>query len=146
MSTFGCCFHFGSVSSCFPELFLHWSPVAYWAPTNLGSSSLSVLSFAFSCCSWGSQGKNTAVVCHSLLQWTILCENSPPWPICLGWPYMSWLSFTELGRAVVHVISLISSVIVVFVLSAFSLIRIRGLWKLPDGRDCLWGKLSHIYD
>ena len=24
--------------------------------------------FAFSCCSWGSQGKNTEVVCHSLLQ------------------------------------------------------------------------------
>ena len=20
--------------------------------------------------------------------------------------------------------------------------RIRGLWKLPDGRDCLWGKLG----
>ena len=27
------------------ELFLHWSLVAYWAPTNLGSSSFSVLSF-----------------------------------------------------------------------------------------------------
>ena len=27
------------------ELFLHCSPVAYWAPTNLGSSSFSVLSF-----------------------------------------------------------------------------------------------------
>ena len=23
-------------------------------------------------CSWGSQGKNTEVVCHSLLQWTIV--------------------------------------------------------------------------
>ena len=29
----------------FLELFLHWSPVAYWAPTDLGSSSFSVLSF-----------------------------------------------------------------------------------------------------
>ena len=27
--TFGCCFCFGSVSSFFLELFLHWSPVAY---------------------------------------------------------------------------------------------------------------------
>ena len=26
------------ISSFFLELFLHWSPVAYWAPTNLGSS------------------------------------------------------------------------------------------------------------
>ena len=41
----GCCFCFGSVSSFFLELFLHQSPVAYWAPTNLGSSSFSVLSF-----------------------------------------------------------------------------------------------------
>ena len=29
-------------------------------------------------CSWGSQDKNTAVVCHSLLQWTTFCQNSPP--------------------------------------------------------------------
>ena len=30
--------------------------------------------FAFSYCSWGSQGKNTVVVCHSLLQWTTFCQ------------------------------------------------------------------------
>ena len=45
ISTSGCCFCFGSVSSFFLELFPHWSPVAYWAPTDLGSSSFSVLSF-----------------------------------------------------------------------------------------------------
>ena len=44
-STTGCCFCFGSISSFFLELFLHWSPVAYWAHTDLGSSSFSVLSF-----------------------------------------------------------------------------------------------------
>ena len=33
---------------------------------------------AFSYCSWGSQGKNTEVVCHSLLQWTTFCQTSPP--------------------------------------------------------------------
>ena len=33
-------FCFGSVSSFFLESFLHWSPGAYWAPTDLGSSSL----------------------------------------------------------------------------------------------------------
>ena len=37
-STAGCCFCFGSISSVFLELFLHWSPVAYWAPTDLGKS------------------------------------------------------------------------------------------------------------
>ena len=44
-STTGCCFCFGSIPSFFLELFLHWSPVAYWAPIYLGSSSFSVLSF-----------------------------------------------------------------------------------------------------
>ena len=44
-STTGCCFCLGSIPSFFLELFLHWSPVAYWTPTNLGSSSFSVLSF-----------------------------------------------------------------------------------------------------
>ena len=39
------CFCFGSIPSFFLELYLHWSPVAYWAPTNLESSSFSVLSF-----------------------------------------------------------------------------------------------------
>ena len=38
-----CCF--GSVSSFSLELFIHYSPVAYWAPTDLGSSSFSVPSF-----------------------------------------------------------------------------------------------------
>ena len=38
-------FHFGSASSFFMELFLCYSLVAYWAPTDLGSSSFSILSF-----------------------------------------------------------------------------------------------------
>ena len=41
----GCCFCFGSVASFFLELFIHWSPVVNWAPTNLGSSFFSVLYF-----------------------------------------------------------------------------------------------------
>ena len=44
-STSGCCFHFGSVSSFFLELFIHSSPAAYWASIDLGSSSFSVISF-----------------------------------------------------------------------------------------------------
>ena len=60
-------------------LFLHCSPgEAYWAPTDLVSlSSVSYL-FAFSCCSCSSQGKRIEVFCHSLLQWTTFCQNSPP--------------------------------------------------------------------
>ena len=105
-STSGYSFCFGSIPSFFLELFLHSSPVAYWAPTDLGSSSFSV--FAFSYCSWGSQGKNTEVACQSLLQWTMFCQNSPLWPVHLGWPHTAWLSFTELDKAVVHVIRLAS--------------------------------------
>ena len=102
-STTGCCFCLGSVPSFFLELFLHWSPVAYWAPTDLGSFSFSILSFCLFILFMGSQGKNTEVVCHSLLQLTTFCHNSPPWPDCLGWPYTAWLSFIELDKAVFHV-------------------------------------------
>ena len=46
-STTRWCYCFGSISSFVLELFLHWSPVAYWVPTDLGSSSFSVLSICF---------------------------------------------------------------------------------------------------
>ena len=107
-STSGCCFCFGSILSFFMELFLQWSPVAYWAFTDLGSSSFSILSFCLSYCSWGFQGKNTEVVYHSLLQWTTFCQTSPTWPSHLGWPHMAWLSFIELDNAMVRVIRLTS--------------------------------------
>jgi len=64
-------FHFGSASSFLLELFLHSSPVAYWTPPDLGGSSFIVISFCLSYYSWGSQGKNAEVVCHSFLQWTM---------------------------------------------------------------------------
>ena len=79
-STTGFYFCFGSFSSFFLELFLHWSPLAFWAPTDLGSSSFSFLTFCLFILFMGSQGKNSEVVCHSLLQWTTFCQNSPPWP------------------------------------------------------------------
>ena len=44
-STTRCCFCLGFIPLFFLELFLHWSPAAYWAPTDLGSSSFSILSF-----------------------------------------------------------------------------------------------------
>ena len=108
-STTGCYFCFGSIPSFFLKLFLHWSPVSYWAPADLGSSSFSVLFFPpFSYCSWGSQGKNAEVVCHPLLQWITFCQTSPPWPVHLGWPHTAWLGFIELDKTVVHVIRLAS--------------------------------------
>ena len=52
----------------------------------------------FSYCLWDSWGKSTEMVCHSLFQWTMFCQNSPP--IHLGWPCTAWLiaslSYTRL--------------------------------------------------
>ena len=85
--TAGYCFCFGSIPSFFLESFVHWSPVAYWAPNDLEVPLSVSYHFAFSYCSWGSQGKNTEVACHSLLQWTTFCQTSPPWPAPLGLPH-----------------------------------------------------------
>ena len=77
-STTGCCFCFGSISSFFLELLLYWSPVAYWAPTKLGSSSFSVLSFCLFILIMGFSRQEIEMICHSLLQWTMFCKNLPP--------------------------------------------------------------------
>ena len=87
-STTGCCFFFGSVPSFFLEVFLHWSPVAYWAPTDLGNSSFNVLSF---CLFMESSRQEYWSGCHSLHQRITFCQTSLPWPVHLGWPYTVWL-------------------------------------------------------
>ena len=74
-----CHFCVGPATSFFLELLviaLHSFPVACWTPTNLGGHLLVSYISAFSYCSWGSHGKNTGVVCHSPLQWTMFCQNS----------------------------------------------------------------------
>ena len=96
--TSGCCFCFGSIPSLFLELFLHLSPVAYWTPPYLGSSSFSVLSFCLFILFMGFSRQEYWVVCHSLLQWITFCQTSPPWPVCLGWPHRAWLSFIDLDK------------------------------------------------
>ena len=67
------------------------------------------------------------VVCHPFLQWTTFCQTSPPWPVCLGWPHMAWLS--RLWS--------MWSVTVVFILSALWWIRIRGLWLSQSPAESL---------
>ena len=65
-----CCFHFGPAASFFlnlPVTALCSSPVAYGTPSELGSSSFSVKSFAFSYCPWGSPAKTLGMGCHFLL-------------------------------------------------------------------------------
>ena len=85
----GPCFHhqshpqLGVVFAFGPPLHSFWNcfstdlqqPVGH-VPTWGVNLSVSYL-FAFSYCSWGSQGKNTEVICHSLLQWITFCQTSP---------------------------------------------------------------------
>ena len=107
--TTGCCFCFVSVSSFFLELFLHWSPVAYWAPTSLGSSSFSVLSFClfilfmgFSRQEYWSGLPFTSPVDHVFSE--LFTMTRPSWVTLHGMAH----SFIELDKAVVHVIRLAS--------------------------------------
>ena len=108
-STTGCCFCFGSISSFFLELVLHWSPVAYWAPTNLESSSFSVLSsclfillVGFSKQEYWSGLPLPSPRDHLLSELSTM--SHPSWVALHGMAH----SFIELDKAVVLVIRLIS--------------------------------------
>ena len=108
-STTGCCFWCGSISSFFLELFLHWSPVAYWAPTYLASSSFSVLSFClfilfmgFSRQEYWSGLSFPSPGDHGLSELSIM--TCPSWVALHGTAH----SFIQLDKPVVHVISLVS--------------------------------------
>ena len=105
-STTGHCLY--SASSFFLEQFLHWSPVAYWAPTDLGSSSFIILSFCLFILFMGFSRQEYWSVSWFPSLLTTFCQTSPPWVIHLGWPHRAWLSFIELDKAVVHVIRLAS--------------------------------------
>ena len=108
-STTGCYFCFGSVSSFFLELFPHSSPVAYWATTDLGSSSFSVIPFClfilfigFSRQEYWSDLPFFSPVDHVLSELSAMTH--PSWVTLHGMAH----SFIEIDKAVVHVISLIS--------------------------------------
>ena len=97
--TTGCCFCFGSVSSFFLMLFPHSSPVAYWAPTDLGSSSFTVISFCFFILSMGFSRQEywsglplPSPVDHVLSELSTMT--------CLSWVSLHGMahSFTELDK------------------------------------------------
>ena len=108
-SATGCCFCFGSASSFLLELFLCYSSVTYWAPTNMGSSSFSVISFC---------------LFNLFMQFSRQeCWSGLPFPSSLDhtlselsiMTHLSWVSlhdmahsFFVLNKAVIHVISLLS--------------------------------------
>ena len=94
-STAGCCFRFGSISSFFLELFLQSSRVAYWAPTNLGSSSFSVIPFCLLILFTGFSRQEYGSGLPLPSQCTTFCQNSPPWPVHHGWPHTAWLTVRQ---------------------------------------------------
>ena len=94
---------FGSISPFFLDLFLYSSPVAYWTPTDLGSSYFSVLSFCLFIPFMGFSRQEywrglplTSPVDH-------IVSDLSTMPARLGWPHRAWLSFTELDKAMVLV-------------------------------------------
>ena len=101
-STTGYCFCFGSIPSLFLELFLHWSPVAYWAPNEFLFQYPIILPF-----------HTVHVVLKArILKWLAIPFSSGPRSVrplhhdlpIFGWPHRAWLSFIELDKAVVRVI------------------------------------------
>ena len=92
-------FYFVFIPFFFLDLFLHWSPVAYWdQPTRVDPLSVSY-HVAFSYCSWDSQGKNTEVVSHSLLHGphsVRLLHHDPP--ILGGTTKHGLLPFSSVGQ------------------------------------------------
>ena len=108
-STARCCFCFGFISSFFLELLPHSSPVAYWAPTDLGSSSFSVISFCLFILFMGFSRQERwsglpfpSPVDHILSELSIVTH--------LSWVALHSMahSFTELEKAVMQVIRLVS--------------------------------------
>ena len=105
-STSGHCFCFCSASSFLLELFLHSSPVAYWAPTNLGGrSSFSVISFCLFILFMGFSRQECwsglpfpSPVDHDLSELSTMTH--PSWVALHSMVH----SFIELGKVWVHVI------------------------------------------
>jgi len=101
-------FCFGSASSLLPELILCSSPVAYWTSTNLGGSCFSVISLCLFILFMGYSRQECWSGLDFLLQWTFLSELStmtyPSWEALHSMAH----SFTELHKAVIHVIILFS--------------------------------------
>ena len=110
-STTGCCFCFGSAYSFLLKFFLCSSAVAYWVPTDLGSSSFSVRSFCLFILFIGfSRQEYWGVFLFPSLVDHILSELSTM--IHMSWVALHSIahSFIELDEVVIHVISLVSFV------------------------------------
>ena len=123
-------------------------PVAYLAPIDLGSSSFSVLTFRLFILfmRFSGQGYWSGLPVPSPVDRIFSELSSITHPSCVVLQSMAH-SFIELDKAaVVHVISLVNFLWLWFSVCLILILirRIRGLWKLPDRRDWLRGKLGLV--
>ena len=93
-------FFFGSISSFFLELFLYWSPVAYWAPSDLGHSSFKVLSFCLFILFMGFSGEgNGTPLQYSCLEYPM--DGGAWWAaiyrVSQSRTRLKWLSSSSMG-------------------------------------------------
>ena len=93
--------------------------------------------FAFSSCSWGSQGKNNEVVCHCLLQWTTFCQSME---LQKGWAWLSELNNNEVTQKTLSWSRLFSCLL----LAATLLIFEKCLYFLTGHWWVLAGSLSRV--
>ena len=95
MSTADHCFHFGPATSFFWKLLataLCSSPVAFWTPSNLGG-------LIFQCHIFLPFYTVHMILMANILRWFAIpfssvlsfFQNSPLWPVHLGWPCTAWL-------------------------------------------------------
>ena len=106
--TTGHCFCFGSISSFFLELFLRSPWIAYWSPTNLESSSFSVLSFCLFILLMGFSRQEywIGLPLHSTVDHVLSEHSTVTCPSCVALQCMAH-NFIGLDKAVIHVISLV---------------------------------------
>ena len=110
-STTGHCFCFGSVSSFFLELFLHWSTVAYWLGHTYWLGEL-----IFQCPIFLPFHTLHGVIKTRILKWFAIAFSSGTHFVelstmtCPSWVDLQGTAhcFLELGKAVVHVTRLVS--------------------------------------
>ena len=117
-STIGCCFFFGLVSSFFLELLvisLCSSAVAFWASSDLGSSSFSVISFCLLILSNGFSRQEywsglpfPSSVDHILSELSTVIH--PSWVALHGMSHI----FIELDKTMFHMIRFVSFLLLWF--------------------------------
>ena len=90
ISTTECCFHFilsGAISN-FPPLFFCGILNTFWPGSGGGLIFQCDIFLPFYTAHGVLMGR--ILDSHSLLYWTTFYQNSPLWPIHLGWPYQAW--------------------------------------------------------